>query len=74
MKQLRLDVFGREVLVVRQDEKWSVFYVGLDGKRRPADDIIIPSITKESEIERYLADLCHEWSSQRHQSVKSLDK
>jgi hypothetical protein len=74
MKQVRLDVFGREVLVVRQDENWSVFYVGLDGKRRPAGDIMIPPIIKESEIERWLADLCHEWSTQKHPSVKRLDK
>ncbi len=74
MKSLRLNVFGREVLVVRQDEKWSVFYVGPDGKKRPAADIMIPPATKESEIERWLADLCHEWSSLKHPSVTRLDK
>ena len=74
MKQLRLDVFGREVLVVRQDENWSVFYVGLDGKRRFAGDIMIQPIIKEWEIERWLADLCHEWSTKKHPSVKRLDK
>jgi hypothetical protein len=74
MKQLGYDVFGRDVIVVRQEEKWLVFYVGLDGKRRPADDIVIPPVTKESEIERWLSDLCHEWSTQRHPSVKRLDK
>ena len=74
MRQLKYDVFGRNVLVVRKDEKWSVFYVELDGKRRPADDIMIPPITKESEIELWLADLCHEWSTPRSPSVKRLDK
>jgi hypothetical protein len=74
VKQLSFDVFGRDVLVVRRDEKWSVLYVGLDGKRLPADDIIIPPDARESEIERWLADLCHEWSTQSRPSVKRLDK
>ncbi len=74
VNHMRFDVFGRDVLVERRDEKWSVFYVGLDGKRLPADDIIIPPNTKESEIERWLADLCHEWSTQSRPSVKRLDK
>jgi len=74
MSQLRFDVFGREVLALRKDDRWSVFYVGMDGKRLPADDIMIPSTAKESEIERWLADLCHEWSTQNHPTVKRLGK
>ncbi|NIM98024.1 MAG: hypothetical protein GTO24_08095 [candidate division Zixibacteria bacterium] len=72
-KSIRFDVFGREVLVVNINDRWSVFYLGTDGKRRRAEDIVVPSFITESEIERYLADLCHEWASENYPDVKRLD-
>jgi hypothetical protein len=67
--RLKLDVFGRSVLVERDDDAWVVFYLSGDGKRRRADDIFIPSTVSESEIERWVADLCHEWATPRNPSV-----
>ena len=66
---LKLDVFGRSVLVERIAGAWQVFYLGGDGKRRRADDIFIPDTVPESEIERFVADLCHEWATPRNPSV-----
>ena len=66
-------MFGRQVLVVATDSGWDVFYPGPDGKRRPAPDIVVPADIHESEIERYLDDLCHEWASERHPRVVRLD-
>ena len=60
MTRLKLDVFGRSVLVERDDDAWVVFYLSGDGKRRRADDIFIPGTVAESEVERWVADLCHE--------------
>jgi hypothetical protein len=72
MTSFTLDVFGRNVLVVGPENGWQAFYVGNDGKRRPATEIIIPPFLSESELEEYIADLCHEWATERHPEVKRL--
>ena len=70
----RFDVFGRTVLVTRSSGGWSAFYLGVDGKRRPAADIVVPADIAEVEIGQYLDDLCHEWATERHPVVKRLDR
>lgn len=69
---LKLDVFGQRVLVFRQQKRWAVFYLGNDGKRRPAKDLVIPAGCEECEIPRYLADICHEWATPQHPDVRRL--
>ena len=66
---MKLDVFGRRVLIERRADAWAVFYPGDDGKRRTAEDIVIPSRLAEEELERYVADLCHEAATPRHPRV-----
>jgi hypothetical protein len=73
MKSLKFDVFGRHVLVVETEGGWAAFYLGAEGKRRPAHDIMIPDFMNEVELEGYLADLCHEWATERHPEVRRLD-
>jgi len=70
MKSLRFDVFGRDVVIVEKDGGWQAFYVGSEGKRRPARDISVPPGISESEMLQYLDDLCHEWATERNGSVK----
>ncbi len=72
MKSMKFDVFGRPVLVVKAEAGWSVFYLGPEGKSRPAHDIVVPEFVTEAEIERYLADVCHEWATERHPDVRRL--
>ena len=72
MPALKLDVFGRTVLVEQSAHGWSVFYLGHEGKRRPATDIVVPRAVAAADIPQYLADLCHEWASARHPQVKRL--
>ncbi len=72
MKLLKFDVFGTQVLVSRDKDGWATFYSGAEGKRRPALDIVVPADLLESEVEQYLADLCHEWATSRHPEVKKL--
>ena len=72
VKPMRFDVFGRAVAIERAGDRWSVYYLGTEGKRRPARDIVVPSDRPASEIERCLADLCHEWATRRHPSVRRL--
>ena len=72
MTSLEFDVFGRIVLVVESEDGWAAFYLGSEGKRRPAKDIVIPPDIPEQEIERYLGDLCHEWATEHSAQVKRL--
>lgn len=72
-KTLKFDVFGRDVLIVEKECGWEVFYLGNEGKRRVAKDISVPSGITESEMIQYLDDLCHEWATDRNNSVRRVD-
>jgi hypothetical protein len=69
---MKLNVFGRMVIVERRGNDWTAFYLGVEGKRRPAEDIVIPASISEAELERYVADLCHEWATSRNPNVVRL--
>ena len=73
MKSFKFDVFGRRVLVAKTQEGWSAFYLGAEGKRRPAHDLVVPDFVTEAGLEQYLADLCHEWATERHPEVRRLE-
>ena len=68
----KFDVFGRHVIVTRDEERWRAYYCGDEGKRRPAADIIIPASVAEEDLRQYLADLCHEWATGSHPDVTQL--
>lgn len=69
---LRIDAFGKELLVERTADRWQVFIAGCEGKKRLARDIIIPDSIPESEIPDYLADLLHEHARPGFLEVRSL--
>ena len=71
-KSIKLDVFGKSVLAMQTNEGWSMFYLSDDGKSRPALDIFVPEFVNESEIENFLADICHEWATEKNNSVRRL--
>jgi len=73
MASRRFEVFGRTVQITDSDSGWKAFYLGPDGKKRPAREIMVPPDVQEQELERYLGDLCHEWASARHPAVRRLD-
>jgi hypothetical protein len=73
MKSLKFDVFGRDVLIIETGGRWEAFYLGSEGKRRPAKDIVVPADIEESKLIQYLDDLCHEWATDRNNSVKRVD-
>ncbi|MCP5153717.1 MAG: hypothetical protein H6983_06105 [Ectothiorhodospiraceae bacterium] len=64
-----LDVFGRRVRVERDGDRCAL-YLGNDGKRRPAPEIVVPPDLPAAEVERHVADLCHEWATPRHPEVR----
>ena len=73
MSSIKINVYGKGVTVEKTDRGWEVFYPGADGRRRPAEDIVIPDFVGESELENYLSDLCHEWATDNHPLVRRLE-
>lgn len=70
---MKLNVFGRYVEVVRRQDRWLVYYLGSEGKKRIAEDILIPSGVKEDNLVEYIADLCHEWASPNKSDVTVME-
>lgn len=64
MEEYRYKVFGTLVAVVGAPGAWQAFYLGVEGKRRPADFIVPADLTSE-ELCQYLADLFHENATPR---------
>jgi hypothetical protein len=69
---VRFDVFGRLMGVERTDHGWRVYYLGADGKCRPADDIAIPDFIDEGGVSEYLFNIFHESASPAHPEVRRL--
>lgn len=70
---MRFDVFGTILEVLRRDGAWRVFYVGQEGKKRLANDIVIPAGVEEEHLEQYLADIRHEYATGDKAEVQRLD-
>jgi len=70
MKAMNFDVYGHRLMVESTGVGWRVWHHGVDGKRRPAENIQIPSHLAVEDIESYLADLCHEWASPGYPVVR----
>ncbi|MDH5377221.1 MAG: hypothetical protein OEX00_02725 [Gammaproteobacteria bacterium] len=69
---MKLNVYGRLVQVLQREGGWQVFYLGNEGKKRAATDILIPPQLSEKEIPSYIADLCHEWAHPGNTEVKPV--
>ena len=67
-----IDLFGKDIEVIRKDGEWIVFYRGNEGKKRRDKDITIPSNITEPELTAYLSDIYHELSTDRHPIVRIL--
>ena len=65
-----IDLFGKEIEVLRREADWTVFYRGTEGKKRLAKDIVIPPDIKESELVNYLSDIFHEFATRKNPQVK----
>ncbi|MCB1896609.1 MAG: hypothetical protein H6945_18465 [Zoogloeaceae bacterium] len=70
--RLRFDLFGRPIEVVREGGRWRVFYLGNEGKRRPAADIEIPSEVTADTLEGWLDDMFHEYATAARSRVRRL--
>lgn len=70
---MKLNAFGRHIEIVRHNDTWKTYYLGNEGKKRLAEDILVPSDLGEEELVGYIADLCHEWTTPRNNSVSVID-
>jgi hypothetical protein len=71
-KPIKLNVYGKRVSAQKTEKGWEVYFLGDDGRKRPACDLAIPSFITEDEIEGYLSDICHEWSTDKNKDVYKL--
>jgi hypothetical protein len=68
---VKLDVFGKQMLVERREGEWRTFLVGADGKRSVVN-IAIPSTIAESELAQYFDDIYHEAATPQRPAVLRL--
>jgi hypothetical protein len=69
---IRFDVFGTLIGVERAGDQWRVYYIGAKGKRRIADDVVIPPSIEEGALAQYLADLRHEYATPGYPAVRRV--
>ena len=72
MQEHRFKVFGKLVAVTGQGSKRQAYYLGAEGKRRPAD-FVVPADVADEDLAEYLGDLFHEDATPRYNSVERLD-
>ena len=70
---MKFRAYGKEIEVVWERNRWATYYLGNEGKKRTAYDIIIPSELKEKEIKNYLEDILHEWATPSKNEIIVID-
>ena len=71
MKTLKFNIFGTLIAVNGAPGAWQAFYLGAEGKRRPAD-FIVPGDVAEHDLCEYLADLFHEDATPRNNTATEI--
>ncbi|KWI98543.1 hypothetical protein [Burkholderia stagnalis] len=66
--EYRFNAFGRLIAVVRERDRWVVFDLGTEGKRRRAN-LQIPDAILADELAQYIGDLLHENATPRYDQV-----
>ncbi|REL35709.1 hypothetical protein DXX92_10360 [Thalassotalea euphylliae] len=70
---IKFDVFGKKMSVMKKELEWQLFNDSETGIHTRVYDVVIPSDLNESELEKYLDDIYHEYSSERYSRVKRLN-
>ncbi|CAH7066248.1 conserved hypothetical protein [Vibrio chagasii] len=69
---LKFQVFHQRMSVQRQNEEWLLYRESEASIRARVYDVIIPSDLAEEELARYLADIYHEFASEKYPSVTRI--
>jgi hypothetical protein len=72
-KKMKLNVYGRRILIERIDGEWIAFYQSVEGKRRRATDLVIPADFEKDEVVTWIGDLLHESATEKNSKVEILD-
>jgi hypothetical protein len=65
----KFDVFGTTMSVLKKNGEWLLFKESLTSMRCRVYDVIIPAELEDSELEKYLDDIYHEYANDRHPKV-----
>jgi hypothetical protein len=68
---VKLDVFGKHMVVERSEGIWRTYLLGADGKRSPVS-VVVPESVTEGELVQYFDDLFHEAATPRRPAVVRL--
>ena len=71
MVDFKFNIFGTFIGFNRTPPGWQAFYLGNEGKGRPAD-FVVPDNIAEEDICEYLADLLHEHATPRNNEASRL--
>ncbi|WP_373944871.1 hypothetical protein L0991_14775 [Vibrio chagasii] len=69
---LKFQVFHQNMSVQRQNGEWLLYREWETSIRARVYDVIIPSDLAEEELVRYLADIYHEFASEKYPSVTRI--
>lgn len=70
---IKFNVFGKQMSVIKKDQEWQLFNESDTGIRSRVYDVVIPSDLASHELETYLDDIYHEYSSKNHPKVIKID-
>jgi hypothetical protein len=69
---VKLDVFGKRMLVEWSEGAWRTYLLGAEGKRSPVN-VAIPDSVTEGALMQYFDDLYHEAATPQRPAVVRLD-
>ncbi len=69
---IKLNVFGKRMSVHKEQSEWLLFNDSDTGIRSRVYDVVIPPDLQQTEIVKYIDDIYHEYSSERHPRVVEI--
>ena len=70
---MKFNIYRRKIEILKVLNGWGVLYLGNDGKKRIAHDIIFPTDLNENKIIGYLEDLLHEWATSKNSQISKIE-
>ena len=71
--EYRFNVFGNVAAIRAVEGGWEAFWLGNEGKRRPAG-FVVPAFIEAADLRQYLADLFHESAKRSNDQVTAIDQ
>ena len=66
---IKFNVFGKQMSVLKKEQEWQLFNESATGIHSRVYDVVIPSDLESTELETYLDDIYHEYSTDKHPRV-----